>query len=1040
MYLRILVILAIAAKIATADIGSPCVRACDCGLDSNCWDCAPLVHNGPKVCQPDPGSRCNDFVARTTSETCASDGECLGRYATCQSCTTDASCGTTVQLIQNLYNGVYLELTPFTSITCLRPICRTTWYGRHCCDLTPIVGKPCNDLNASRINDVCHADAVCRGTVPGQPIDPDQQFCAGVTACNGDGDCSAYPLTTASPCIVRKCSTSHVCTAGPAAVNTPCGTHSEKCDAYGKCIGCATPADCSYIPVSQCQNRTCSAGICGVVSRTNLACGLHGGKCDASGNCVECAGPSDCTSFGTLGDCEAWTCGSNHACFTIPTSGGSCASGRGTCALGACSVVQCNSPSDCTSLTVSQCQTKTCASGICGVSPLTNQACGQHGGKCDASGNCVECAVPSDCKLFGTIGDCEAWMCGSNRACSVVQTSGGSCSSGLGTCVSGVCTIPPCASRSDCNYLTVSQCQDYACSPAGKCTVVPLTGQSCGPNSERCDSNGNCVECGTWTDCSYLTVSQCQNYTCDSGTCKIVPLSGNSCENGGSCDALGSCVVATAGCGCTTPADCPQNKYLTCVENDCIAGKCSVTPFAPGTACDDGNDGTFHDVCDGMGGCAGVPISCTDPSSPCANSTLGQCWFTSCDAAGICHVWPKRGGGAYVCDDRNPQSITAHCDGHGNCVGIPNTCYGMGSIVETVCTVTPDPAHPNQTITSCLFYTITVSAHDCLDAVCFDVSCVDPLPYPNATACTYTPIAANTPCISPETDWTNPMCDGNGNCVGTYPQCTNPTSACATHPLCHTPWCDGSGKCHDQYSNSGTDCTQSGADPNYRYTCDGAGTCIASNPLVSCSASLPCAYVDCWPAVCLGGACVWQEASAGIPCSIGTCDSHNKCVQAGVCLVGSQCTTYSAPPACTPTQRPIGYPCSGGACDGYGNCHSGICGTDTSTCHMSSNSACTAVGCVAHNCTLVPANEGGPCLTSLGLGGCKNGNCVQECVGSTASCPSSCYVLACINNLCQVAGQQRVNSPCTTSDGTAGTCSSSGSCLPNIVRTLINPG
>ena len=128
---------------------------------------------------------------------------------------------------------------------------------------------------------------------------------------------------------------------------------------------------------------------------------------------------------------------------------------------------------------------------------------------------------------------------------------------------------------------------------------------------------------------------------------------GDACTSDDVCDAAGLCVG--------TPYTCTPGL---CETSSCDgAGGCTVGYQAPGAACDDGDSCTFMDLCDGSGGCAGTPYSCT----------LEVCEATStCDGAGGCTVTHRPPGAA--CDDDDMCTHTDICDGSGACAGTPYTC------------------------------------------------------------------------------------------------------------------------------------------------------------------------------------------------------------------------------------------------------------------------------------------------------------------------------------------------------------------------------
>lgn len=124
----------------------------------------------------------------------------------------------------------------------------------------------------------------------------------------------------------------------------------------------------------------------------------------------------------------------------------------------------------------------------------------------------------------------------------------------------------------------------------------------------------------------------------------------------------------------------PQPCEDTCLDppnpcydspGNCINGLCDYAPSADAKPCDDGNECTTNDVCNGAGSCGGTPLDCVAPGP---NATGGTCQNGSCnygcvdpyencdgDWANGCEV-PT--GVAHVCDQSgiNPDGCwTAYC-------------------------------------------------------------------------------------------------------------------------------------------------------------------------------------------------------------------------------------------------------------------------------------------------------------------------------------------------------------------------------------------
>ena len=253
----------------------------------------------------------------------------------------------------------------------------------------------------------------------------------------------------------------------------------------------------------------------------------------------------------------------------------------------------------------------------------------------------------------------------------------------------------------------------------------------------------------------------CRTYTLgDGGVC--VP---NDTPAGIGCDDQVSC---TKDDKCDGKGGCAGTSY-TCTLIQCVAtstcdgkGGCNVSYSPNGTKCNDGKPCTHTDKCNGIGGCAGTPYTCTP----------GQCEKTStCDGKGGCtatYKLPKT-----VCDDKVPCTHGDACDGKGTCAGTPysctpgqcektSTCDGKGG-----CNVTYKPPK---------------------------TGCDD------KAACTH-----------------GDVCDGSGKCSGTVYACTAGTCEASST-------CDGKGGCTVVYEKEWAACDDKNP-ATLLDVCDGSGTC-----------------------------------------------------------------------------------------------------------------------------------------------------------------------------------------------------------------------
>ncbi len=235
--------------------------------------------------------------------------------------------------------------------------------------------------------------------------------------------CVAVPVTDGSPCDDGKfCTTGDVCTSGT-------------------CVGGA-PNDCGLAP-APCSSVTCSESSksCSVTSLADGTACTPTDRCQMNGVCQsnDCVGtPKDC-SFSPLSECNNVTCDpATGTCKAAPDSsqdGTPCVLTGDLCSVDkACMSGQCvgGTPRDCSALDVA-CQVGVCdgTTGLCGPTPAqVGAACSQgiqacQVGACDAKGGCTASAAP------------DGTACNDHDACTSADT-----------CTAGVCAgaaVPGCA-------------------------------------------------------------------------------------------------------------------------------------------------------------------------------------------------------------------------------------------------------------------------------------------------------------------------------------------------------------------------------------------------------------------------------------------------------------------------------------------------------------------------------------------------------------------------------------------------------------------
>ena len=556
-----------------------------------------------------------------------------------------------------------------------------------------------------------------------------------------------------------------------------------------------------------------------------------------------------------------------------------------------------------------------------------------------------------------------------------------------GTCNGGTCDAVPidCNDSDDC---TVDTCVDGACEYTTICCVGtgPCDDGDLATKDDTCNGEGLCV--GTPIECPEPTAC-IPEYTKNGVDCEPQPANGATpCDDGDettkddTCDGNGQCKGSSV--ECPTPG--------VCISEYIFDGSDCVVVYDPsGTACDDGDATTNNDACSGDGACQGTPIECPTPSA-CTTS------YTP-DGDGCT---PTHAPTGTACDDGDPGTTNDTCNGSGQCGGEAINC--------------PAPS-----------------------------TCIDSYS-PNGADCTPNYSQPGTACDDGDAATSNDVCDGAGVCAGSPFGCPGPT-------LCTPSYTPNGADCAPNHAPAGTQCNDGNA-ATKNDTCDGAGGC-AGDP-ISCPAPTGCitSYTTD------GSGCVPNYAPSGTSCDDGSTSTKNDvCNGAGLC----QGTPYNCPATtscisgytqdgagCVPTYVPGGTTCGtasspckvAGVCDGAGTCQAETNAFNGAPCGDSTSTICNAAdSCQNGVCVsgFAPANT--PC--GVAPSACQNapvcngaGTCAPATqkpngtsCGSTASSacdqPDTCVSGQCVSNFVSAG------TPCGTSSGECklgGTCNGSGTC------------
>ncbi|MGB0592500.1 MAG: SUMF1/EgtB/PvdO family nonheme iron enzyme, partial [Myxococcota bacterium] len=919
------------------------------------------------------GAPCDDGDVTTSGDTCTSAGTCIGEPIVCPD---DNPC-----ILEATPNGTECEVT-------YKP-----------------QGAFCDDGDIGTKDDLCDGADGCKGTpytcepsaceASSTPngVDCDVEYWAALTPCDdgdastkedqcdGEGGCMGTPYTCEpSACQATSEPDGTGCVVTPKVLGIACddgelGTKGDQCDGLGACVG--TPYTCEPGPCT--DSSTPNGTDCDVTfSAEGLGCddgelNTKNDACDGAGTCS-----------GTPYTCEPSACQA-----TSEPDGEGCVVQNKVAGF-ACDDEDPETKGDvCDGLGACQGEPYTCEPEVCQASASPN------GTDCDvsfsAAGIGCDDGDPSTkvdaCDGFGA-------CVGQSYTCEPTQCEASSTPNGTGCDVSfkalGVdCDDQDPTTQNDtCDGIGGCAGETYTCSPQScELSSVP-DGEGCevtyaaesaacddqDPETlgDQCDGAGGCA--GTPYSC---TPSQCDISSTPNGfDCDVAHKAvGTPCDDGDEntkddqCDGGGACVGEVYGC---VPSQCEAQSVP---DGD----GCAVSYIAQGVGCDDGDVNTRDDACDGSGGCVGTPYTC-EPT---------QCESKSVPDGVGCVI--ENAPAAIACDDGELGTKVDVCDGFGGCAGTPYTC----------------------------------EANEC-----------DAASVPNGTDCTITPKAQGVSCDDGELGTKGDQCDGESGCSGTPFSCT--PGLCE---LSSTP--DGEG-CEVVYAQSETPCDD--ANPTTKTDiCDGAGGCQGT------------------PYACEPSQCEASSTPDGSGCEVSfkaegaLCDDEDPTTQGDVCDGAGGCagTPYTCTPGvCETSSTPDGTGCvvvydaqgsacddlndgtQGDQCDGVGTCSGtpytcepGICelsstpnGTDCDVVYVEATAACddgedstkgdqcngsgacigTPYTCEASQCEASSTPDGTGCVVSFKAEGlsCDDGEVTTKddqcdgaggCMGETYTCvPSQC--------------------------------------------------
>jgi hypothetical protein len=214
---------------------------------------------------------------------------------------------------------------------------------------------------------------------------------------------------------------------------------------------CGTPSSCPGVD-TECQNRTCTAGVCGMnfqpagtATSTQVPGDCKVNVCNGTGGITAAVDDSDLPNDGN--QCTSETCNAGTPSIQNLQAGSACNQSGGSFCDGAGNCVQCNAASDCPGLDT-ECQSRTCTVGVCGFSfqPAGTVTAVQVAGdckvnECNGAGGIVPAVDNGDLPNDGN--QCTGDVCNAGNPTFPNQPAGTACNQTGGTHCDGAGTCVP---------------------------------------------------------------------------------------------------------------------------------------------------------------------------------------------------------------------------------------------------------------------------------------------------------------------------------------------------------------------------------------------------------------------------------------------------------------------------------------------------------------------------------------------------------------------------------------------------------------------
>lgn len=819
--------------------------------------------------------------------------------------------------------------------------------------------------------DPCTDDANCQDRLPCSPgvCSPDEKLCI-YTLLNGDA-----PAAVQVPSDCQKI----VCKSGEDSVEP------EPQDVINDNNSCTTDA---------CNGSTPTNDV--LADGSNCEIGVKMGVC-AAGKCeIACTKNADCDDMNPCSE-ESCNTGVGKCAYTyldgVLTPGAT--QTAEDCKVRFCSNGVDGDVNDDADVVVdgNPCTDDICTAGTPSNPPLAPKAmcppvAPSVTGVCDGSGVCVECVDKDDCTNI-TESECEKRSCVNNKCVIAYEpqtTDASPVAQTAKDCKRVVCSgmaMPLTVEINDNADLPddMNACTTDTCNNGMTVFSALAQGTACG-NNQVCNNKGDCVGCNGPTDCMG-TDDFCKTRTCTNNTCGFSYTSNGmdlpTGQTTGDCKVLecdGAGNVKTSVLQSDVPVD----------NNQCTQDLCNAqgTPSNPPTAINSSCSVGMNNACDGAGNCkksngitcaAGsecVSTRCVD--TVCCNNAC----TTLCEACnvtgslGTCTAVPKGQ------DDGTCTGTTQSCNTSNDC----DDENGVACSANSACL-------SNQCVDGvCCNSGCSGTCRACNVAGMLGACTNIPVNTDPANECT---MQAMSTCGD------TGMCDGSGACQKYASGTVCAAQSCTGSTQTNEDQCNGSGTCTDNgttscglYACGATACKTmcaTDADCSTGNYCSGT-TCLAKKTIGQmCTAGMgsQCASGNCVDGVCCDTSCATDCQSCNVNGSVGTCTdvasggTDGMCSGTSVCDGNGNCKLKNGE-ACA---SGMGSLCASGFC-ADGVCCNGACDTNCKVCNRAGS-----VGMCLNRMQLEDDNDP-MCLgnnTCDGMGNCKLDN-GQDCNGMASNCAS----------------------------------------------------